>query len=172
MSLMKPAATLLLTIILALSIVVTIPSFFNLSMHTKFKMGNLLSSLSYAEMEIVGAKQKDIVNVKSIENKTSINQIQGKVIVTTKVINEGGGNKKPSDFTITIHGNDPSPSSFAGNSSGTLVKLHMGMYSVTENVLSGYNSTSSDDCSGGMMSVEAKNCTITNIYTKHVVNAK
>jgi Prealbumin-like fold domain len=171
MSLMKPAATLLLTIILALSIVVTIPSF-NLSMHTKFKMGNLLSSLSYAEMEIIGAKQKDIVNVKSIENKTSINQIQGKVIVTTKVINEGGGNKKPSDFTITIHGNDPSPSSFAGNSSGTLVKLHMGMYSVTENVLSGYNSTSSDDCSGGMMSVEAKNCTITNIYTKHVVNAK
>jgi prealbumin domain-containing protein len=172
MSLMKPAASLLLTIILAVSIVVTIPSFFELSMFMKFKMGNSLSSLSYAEMEIVGEKQKGIADIKSIENKTSINQIQGKVIVTTKVINEGGGNKKPSDFTITIHGNDPSPSSFAGNSSGTPVKLHMGMYSVTENGLSGYNSTSSDDCSGGMMSVEAKSCTITNIYTKHVGNAK
>jgi hypothetical protein len=66
-----------------------------------------------------------------------------------KVINEGGGNKKPCDFTIIIHGNDPSPSSFAGNSSGIPVKLHMGMYSVTERGPSGYNSTSSDDCSGG-----------------------
>ena len=89
-----------------------------------------------------------------------------------KVINEGGGNKKPCDFTIIIHGNDPSPSSFAGNSSGIPVKLHMGMYSVTERGPSGYNSTSSDDCSGGMMSVETKNCTITNIYSKAGVIAK
>jgi hypothetical protein len=167
-SFLKPAATLLLTIILAISI----HSSFNLSVHTKFKLDNLLSSLSYAQVGIVGERQKDITDIKSIENKTSISQIEGTVIVTTKVINEGGGNKKPSDFTITVHGNDPSPSSFLGNSSGTRVKLHMGMYSVTEKVLSGYNSTSSDDCSGGMMSVEAKNCTITNIYTKPVVSAK
>ena len=59
------------------------------------------------------------------ENKTStsslpsINQVHGTLIVTNKVINEGGGNKKPSDFTINIHANDPVPSSFPGNSSGT-----------------------------------------------------
>src|SRR5436190_225603 len=29
----------------------------------------------------------------------------------------------------------------------------------------GYNSTLSGDCSGGMMSVETKKCTITNIYS-------
>jgi Prealbumin-like fold domain len=115
------------------------------------------------------------------ENKTtttssalpsSINQVHGILIVTKKVINEGIGNKKPSDFTINVHGNDPLPSSFPGNSSGTSVKVQMGMYSVTEIGPSGYNSTLSGDCSGGMMSVETKNCTITNIYSKPSVSVK
>jgi hypothetical protein len=113
------------------------------------------------------------------ENKTtssalpsSINQVHGTMIVTKKVINEGIGNKKPSDFTINVHGNDPLPSSFPGNSSGTSVKLQMGMYSITETGPSGYNSTLSGDCSGGMMSVETKNCTITNIYSKPSVSVK
>jgi Prealbumin-like fold domain len=114
------------------------------------------------------------------ENKTtssalpsSINQVHGILIVTKKVINEGIGNKKPSDFTVNVHGNDPLPSSFPGNSSGTSVKLQMGMYSVTETGPSGYNSTLSGDCSGGMMSVETKNCTITNIiYSKPSVSVK
>ena len=82
------------------------------------------------------------------------------------MINEGGGNKKPSDFTINIHANDPVPSSFPGNSSGNCVQLHMGMYSITETKQPGYNLTLSGDCSGGMMSVETKNCTITNFYSK------
>ena len=39
-----------------------------------------------------------------VENNTSpINPvISGKVIVTKKVINQGGGTKKPSDFTINV----------------------------------------------------------------------
>jgi hypothetical protein len=99
------------------------------------------------------------------ENKASIstNKVHGALIVTNKVI---GGNKKPSDFTINIHANDPVPSSFPGNSSGTRVQLHMGMYSITEKRPPGYNITLSGDCSGGMMSVETKNCTITNFYSK------
>jgi hypothetical protein len=90
------------------------------------------------------------------------------LIVTKKVINEGGGgnSKLPSDFTIKIHGNNPSPSLFPGNSSGTIVKLDMGMYSVTESGPSDYNSTSSMDCSGAIMSVEAVKCDITNTYVK------
>jgi hypothetical protein len=38
------------------------------------------------------------------------------------------------------------------------------MYSVTETGPSGYNSTLTGDCSGGMMSVETK-CNITNTYS-------
>jgi hypothetical protein len=148
-------------------------------MHVKSK-ANLLS-LSYAEtIGAVGGAgmQNDIADIKPTENKISssalpsVNQVQGTLIVTEKVVNEGSGNKKPSDFIITVHGNNPSPSSFPGSSSGTAVKLQMGMYSVTERGPSGYNSTLSGDCSGGMMSVETKNCTITNIYSKDGVGAK
>src|SRR5919108_1562908 len=72
--------------------------------------------LSFSEAEKgVGEKQNDIVRV-SAENKTSSSppnsQVQGILIVTKKVINEDGGDKKPSDFTITIHSNEPSPTSF------------------------------------------------------------
>jgi hypothetical protein len=41
--------------------------------------------------------------------------------VITKVDNTNGGTKNPSDFTITVSGNGPSPKSFPGSSSGTSV---------------------------------------------------
>jgi hypothetical protein len=173
MSFVKLATTttttiLTLTLILAISLMAT--TFFSSSIYAKSE--DDLLSISHAERK-AGEEQSDIIKI-SAENKTSSlpsnNQVQGIVIVTKKVINEGGGSKKPSDFTITIHGNDPLPSSFPGSSSGTTVKLHMGMYSVTETGPSGYNSSLSDDCSGGVMSVETKKCTITNIYSKPVVS--
>ncbi|MBV9667366.1 MAG: hypothetical protein JO327_04470 [Nitrososphaeraceae archaeon] len=138
---------------------------------------SLLLPLSYAE--ITGAKmQHGVPYIQATKNNISssalpsVNPVQGTLIVTEKVVNEGGDNKKPSDFTITVHGNNPSPSSFPGSSAGTAVKLQMGMYSVTEAGPPGYNSTLSGDCSGGMMSVETRNCTITNMYSKDSVGAK
>jgi hypothetical protein len=130
--------------------------------------------LSYGqELELKNQEEKEGNNTESLQNETSSsaaganNKVQGTLIVTKKVINEGGGNsKQPSDFTIKIHGNNPSPSLFPGNSSGTIVKLDMGMYSVTESGPSDYNSTSSMDCSGAIMSVEAVKCDITNTYVK------
>jgi Prealbumin-like fold domain len=176
MSFVKPTGTLALTIILAISMLVTAAVSFSSLIYVKSN-GNLLS-LSYAERAVVvgGEKQNDI---KSAENKTSpaalsssTNQVHGTLVVMQKVNNEGGGNKKPSDFMINVHSNDPSPGSFPGNSSGTSVKLNMGMYSVTETGPSGYKSTLSGDCSGGMMSVETKNCIITSIYSKPGVSVK
>jgi YVTN family beta-propeller protein len=87
-----------------------------------------------------------------------------KIIVTKKVINEGGGDKKPSDFTITVDGNNPSPSSFDGSSSGTSVTLEPGSYSVSENRLPEYTSSKSGDCAGSLSIGETKQCTITNIF--------
>jgi hypothetical protein len=126
--------------------------------------------VSYAEGQKVGGmmNQTDTADIRSTENKraSSNNQIHGTLMVIKDVINQSGGNNKnPSDFTITVHGNNPSPSSFPGSSSGTAVKLQMGMYSVTETGPSGYNSTLTGDCSGGMMSVETKKCSITNTYS-------
>ena len=46
--------------------------------------------------------------------------------VVTKVDNTNGGTKQPSDFTITVSGNRPSPRTFSGSSSGTSVRLHSG----------------------------------------------
>jgi hypothetical protein len=177
----KLAVIFTLTIISVIPILVTSPSLGS-TMHVKSE-ANLLS-LSYAEtIGAVGGggvgMQNDIADIKPTENKISssplppsVNQVQGTLIVTEKVVNEGGGNKKPSDFTITVHGNNPSPSSFPGSSAGTAVKLQMGMYSVTEAGPPGYNSTLSGDCSGGIMSVETRNCTITNMYSKDSVGAK
>jgi prealbumin domain-containing protein len=170
MSFVKLAATttLVLALILAISMVAT--AFFSSSIYAKFK-DNLL--FLFDVERAVGEKQNDIIKI-SAQNKTSSssanNQVQGMVIVTKKVINEGGGDKKPSDFTINIHGNDPSPSSFPGNSSGTTVKLHMGMYSITETGSAGYNTSWSDDCSGGMMSSETRKCIITNMYSKTILS--
>jgi YVTN family beta-propeller protein len=87
-----------------------------------------------------------------------------KLIVTKQVINEGGGEAEPSDFTITVDGNNPTPSSFDGRSSGTSVTLEPGSYSVSENSLPEYTSSKSGDCAGSLSAGETKQCTITNIY--------
>ena len=87
-----------------------------------------------------------------------------KLIVTKQVINEGGGEAEPSDFTITVDGNNPTPSSFDGSSSGTSVTLEPGSYSVTENSLPEYTSSKSGECAGSLSAGETKQCTITNIY--------
>jgi Prealbumin-like fold domain len=142
------------------------------SLSTTQKSRDDVIPLSYGQ-ELELNKQEDHNNTESLQNQTLSpaagvnNKMQGTLIVTKKVINEGDENsKQPSDFTIKIHGNNPSPSLFPGNSSGTIVKLDMGMYSVTESGPSGYNSTSSMDCSGAIMSVETVKCDITNTYVK------
>ncbi len=91
--------------------------------------------------------------------------ILSKLVVTKKVINDGGGTKRPSDFTITVHGNNPSPSSFYGRSSGTNVELRLGKYSVTETgPTSRYSTDYSRDCSGNANPNSVRKCTITNVY--------
>ena len=132
---------------------------------------NNLLPLSYKEQGEEIKKLSNITNIQLVKNNISYlaatnNHSQGMLIVIKKVINEGGGNSTPSDFLIKIHGNNASPSSFQGNSYGTIVKLDMGMYSVTESGPSGYNATSSRDCSGAVMSVGVKHCYITNTYIK------
>ena len=130
--------------------------------------------MSYSQQDQEIVREQEIFSNESAQDRTSaaaINKtVQGTLIVTTKVNNEGGGSSKPSDFTIKVHGNNPSISSLPGNSSGTAVKLDMGMYSVTQTGPPHYNSNSSMDCSGAAMSAETIKCEITNTYVKPMAN--
>src|ERR687898_2108890 len=133
-----------------------------------------LLRLSYSQQDQEIEREQEIFSNESAQDRTSAaannKTVQGTLIVPTKVNNEGGGSSKPSDFTIKVHGNNPSISSLPGNSSGTAVKLDMGMYSVTETGPPHYNSNSSVDCSGAVMSAETIKCEITNTYVKPIAN--
>ena len=141
---------------------------FNLSTTMTHTDNILRLSYSQQEQEIV-REEKTFSNESAQAKATAAatnNTVQGTLVVTTKVNNEGGGSSQPSDFTIKVHGNNPSNSSFPGNSSGTIIKLDMGMYSVTASGPPFYNSTSSMDCSGAVMSAETIKCEISNTYVK------
>ncbi|MDN5867648.1 MAG: hypothetical protein L0H55_09655 [Candidatus Nitrosocosmicus sp.] len=100
------------------------------------------------------------------ENTPLISDInKGTLIVNLTTVNGDEGKNKSSDFTVNIHANDPIPTTFKGNSSGTAVKLLMGMYSVTTSSIPNYNSSFSSDCTGGIMNVETKTCNIVNTYS-------
>jgi hypothetical protein len=124
------------------------------------------SNLTYKNKQFnnlpINSKNTPLLNN---NNNLSKSDVIGLLNVITTVDNKNIGNKSPSDFTITVHANDPYPSSFSGNSSGTKVKLGMGMYSISEFILPGYFASFSNDCFGGIMSTIVKNCTIKNTYT-------
>ncbi len=104
----------------------------------------------------------------SVKNTTAFltenSKVKGLLSVKIIVYNKDAGNKTSSDFIINIHANDPIPISFPGNSNGTNVKLGMGMYSVSQSTFPEYITLYSSDCFGGIMSIETKECIITNIY--------
>jgi hypothetical protein len=149
------AAPLHVTIILIIFTIIADVSGMNIDLIYKKE---LLLPLVYAQE---GTPES---NVSQQTPAAENSKVHGILLVTTHVINDSAGTKKPSDFTIFVHGNNPSLNSFPGNSSGTAVKLEMGMYSVTESGPANYNSSYSENCSGAIMSVMTMKCDITNMY--------
>lgn len=88
---------------------------------------------------------------------------KGLLIVKVDTVNGNLGKNMSSDFVVQIHANNPIPTTFKGNSE-TLVKLSMGMYAVTISTVPNYNSSYSSDCTGGIMKIETKTCTIVNTF--------
>ena len=105
-------------------------------------------------------------NFNSASNSSALNLDKNKGVLIVKVttINGDKGINKSSDFTVNVHANNPVPAIFKGNSSGTVVELPMGMYSVTTSSIANYNSSLSSDCAGGIMEVETVICDITNTF--------
>ena len=108
--------------------------------------------------------------IKDGESKDGlIKPLPSELTVVTQVNNEGGGKKNPSDFTIQVDGNNPNPSSFPGDSDGTIVNLDQGKYSVSASGPSDYTISKSGSCSGTINPGQTKTCTITNTYNSPVL---
>lgn len=91
------------------------------------------------------------------------------------VINVQGGEKLPTDFRVQVTGNNPSPSSFTGDSAtaptGMRVDLNQGSYSVRPENVDGYSVRIEGDCEGTMpVSGGIKRCTVTN-RSQEICNA-
>jgi uncharacterized repeat protein (TIGR01451 family) len=88
--------------------------------------------------------------------------IQPKLTVIKTVVNNEGGQAVASNFTMLVTGTNVSSSSFAGSSTGTLVTLNAGSYSVDEQAYTGYSKSIGANCSGTISVGDEKTCTITN----------
>jgi hypothetical protein len=83
--------------------------------------------------------------------------------VIKHVINDDEGQLDASDFTMHVTGTNVSDPTFLGEENpGTDVILDAGLYSVSEDPVAGYASSTSADCSGTIAIGEHKTCTITN----------
>lgn len=86
-----------------------------------------------------------------------------KLTVIKHVVNDNGGTKGAADFTLTATGSSPTPASFPGNESGTVVTLQPGPYAVNEAAVSGYSTTKSASCAGSLAHFgDTATCTVTN----------
>ncbi|MGH2809887.1 MAG: prealbumin-like fold domain-containing protein, partial [Actinomycetota bacterium] len=88
--------------------------------------------------------------------------IQPKLTVIKTVVNDNGGTMQADDFSITVDGDNASPSGFSGDEEGTEVALDAGEYEVTEDEDDGYAASYSSDCTGSIALGETKTCTIIN----------
>ncbi|MFZ8938012.1 MAG: hypothetical protein ACO2Y5_07155, partial [Nitrosopumilaceae archaeon] len=86
----------------------------------------------------------------------------GVITVIKNVVNDDGGNKTTSDFTMIVTDSDNEIVTFPGSSSGTTLLLPHGSYSVSEIPDTSYSWSSSTECSGTVESEDVLTCTITN----------
>ena len=99
---------------------------------------------------------------------TYTNTNSATLTVIKHVVNENGGTKAASDFTLYVKlgGSNVAGSPFSGSESGTAFSLAAGTYVVSEDALTGYTSTISGDCDGSgsvtLAAGQSKTCTITN----------
>lgn len=92
------------------------------------------------------------------------NDQNANLVVIKKVINDNGGTKNSSDFTMHISGTAVGVGvSFAGaDSPGVTKSVNAGTFTLTEDSVAGYAESTSGDCSGSIALGQTKTCTITN----------
>jgi len=91
----------------------------------------------------------------------------GKITIIKKVINNSGGTKSPSDFTITLTADTvtgPFKITFQGSAVGKSINIQPGTYKVTETGSGDYDSHFSSNCNSGINLGQSKSCIITNTF--------
>jgi len=142
----------------------------NLMANSNFK-GNILSQTniamrSGASLDGRAFAQTEvslIANTVSIPTDSILTSLRSTLNIIKTVVNDNGGNKSASDFTINVTGTGVSVSSFPGEENpGTKITLDAGAYSIDENNDLDYLKSLSSDCSGTIAEGEDKTCIITN----------
>jgi len=115
-------------------------------------------SFSQQNFEQLAIDQPAIAQLPSPDGKNKI----GYIILSTNVINDNGGNKQPSDFTINIHNTSAFPSSFEAVPSPQvqIISVNEGKYSISVNSVSGYNISLENQCEGVVNYGEVRSCLI------------
>jgi hypothetical protein len=88
----------------------------------------------------------------------------GLLTVYMQVLNQSGQAQvyTPGNFTVSVAGQSPSPSSFAGSQNGTAVTILPGAYNVTvNNTIPGYTPTYSVGCNYSIAAGQTQTCVIT-----------
>lgn len=85
----------------------------------------------------------------------------GLLNVYVQVLNQSGYSYTPANFTVSVAGNNPSPATFTGSQSGTLVSLNPGPFVVTVQDANGYTADYSVGCNNTIAAGASHTCVVT-----------
>ncbi|HJU58267.1 MAG TPA: hypothetical protein VJ583_00835, partial [Nitrososphaeraceae archaeon] len=106
-----------------------------------------------------GGEKLTISQIPPVEEPSQL----GFLILATNVINDNGGTKQASDFTINVLGSQAFPPSFQAASSNLMqiISIEEGQYSISVDNAQGYEISFGNQCQGQIKVGEVKTCLIT-----------
>ncbi len=108
--------------------------------------------------EVLGETDEESAGPETEGEPKGVGHLQVKKVL----INDDGGTKVASDFTINIYANGATPATFPASEKTTIVTVEPGNYEVSEVPDPEYTTTYSKDCAGTIAEGETWNCIITN----------
>lgn len=109
--------------------------------------------LSVGAVALIGA-----AFVPSIAGAQTTNGI---LTVYVQVSNQYNTSYSPSNFTVNVNGQNPSPSNFQGSLSGTVVSLGAGSYNVNVAAQNGFTASYSSGCDNTIAAGGTQTCVVT-----------
>src|SRR5215213_3764561 len=124
-----------------------------------------LSFFIITSFPIISFAQQSDIHVPTIAQIPSVEEQSqlGFLIITTNVINDNGGTKQESDFTINMLGSQSFPSSFQASPfpQVQIISIQEGQYSISVDNAQGYKISFGNQCEGQIKAGDKKSCSIT-----------